>query len=126
SIYICGLVFKWIEEEIGGLSKMLELNRKKSSMIYNAIDNSAGFYKGTVDNKNDRSLMNVTFKLPTPELDAKFIEEAKKRKMSGLKGYRTVGGIRASIYNAHPLKGVETLVDFMEEFRKTHEKEANA
>ncbi|PLX17132.1 MAG: 3-phosphoserine/phosphohydroxythreonine transaminase [Candidatus Muiribacterium halophilum] len=118
SIYICGLVFKWVEEEIGGLDKMYDLNKRKAQKIYDAIDNSNGFYRSPVVNENQRSLMNIPFVLPTPELDAKFIEEAGKLKMLNIKGYRTVGGIRASIYNAHPMKGVDTLVNFMEEFRK--------
>lgn len=117
SIYICGLVFKWIEKEIGGLDKMYELNKKKAGLIYSAIDNSEGFYRSPVTVEGQRSLMNIPFVLPNPELDAKFLEEAGKLGMKNLKGYRTVGGIRASVYNAHPIEGVEALVKFMEDFK---------
>jgi phosphoserine aminotransferase len=120
AIYICGLVFKWIEKEIGGLDKMYELVKKKANMIYDAIDNSQGFYKSPVLKKEQRSMMNIPFVLPTKELDAKFIEEASSKGMKSLKGYRTVGGIRASVYNAHPVEGVKALTDFMEEFRKAN------
>lgn len=116
AIYIVGLVFKWLEE-LGGLKEIEKMNIKKSDLLYNAIDNSNGFYRGTAA-KKDRSWMNVTFVLKTPELDAKFIEEAKKYKLMSLKGYRTVGGIRTSIYNAFPYEGVVELVKFMEKFQK--------
>ncbi len=115
-IYIAGLVFKWLLN-IGGLDEIYRRNVEKAKILYDAIDASDGFYKGTVV-PEDRSLMNVTFRLPNEDLEKKFVEEAKKRDMDGLKGHRSVGGIRASIYNAFPKKGVETLVTFMEEFRK--------
>ncbi|MDD2716562.1 MAG: phosphoserine transaminase [Candidatus Wallbacteria bacterium] len=115
SIYICGLVFKWIEA-LGGLKKMEEINLKKAGLIYDAIDNSKGFYKAYVTSKQDRSLMNINYRLPSTELDDKFIEEAKKAGIIGVKGYRTVGGIRASTYNAMPMEGVQALAKFMSEF----------
>lgn len=117
-IYIAGLVFKWLLN-MGGLDEMYKRNVEKAKILYDAIDSSDGFYRGTVV-PEDRSLMNVTFRLPNEELEKKFIEEAKKRDMDGLKGHRSVGGIRASIYNAFPKKGVETLATFMEEFRKNN------
>ncbi|MEG8947798.1 3-phosphoserine/phosphohydroxythreonine transaminase [Rosettibacter firmus] len=117
-IYIAGLVFKWLLN-MGGLDEMYKRNVEKAKILYDAIDSSDGFYRGTVV-PEDRSLMNVTFRLPNEELEKKFIEEAKKRDLDGLKGHRSVGGIRASIYNAFPKKGVETLVTFMEEFRKNN------
>jgi len=115
SIYMVGLVLAWVES-IGGLEEMEKRNKKKASLIYNAIDNSNGFFKG-FSNKKDRSLMNVTFKLPNEELDSSFIKEAEKRGLIGIKGYRTLGGIRASIYNAHPIEGIHKLVELMEEFK---------
>ncbi|MCX7797625.1 MAG: 3-phosphoserine/phosphohydroxythreonine transaminase [Melioribacter sp.] len=118
-IYIAGLVFKWLLS-IGGLDEMYKRNVEKAKILYEAIDSSDGFYKGTVAVPEDRSIMNVTFRLPNEELEKKFLEEAKKRDMDGLKGHRSVGGIRASIYNAFPKKGVEALVTFMEEFRKNN------
>lgn len=118
-IYIAGLVFKWLLN-MGGLDEMYKRNVEKAKILYDAIDSSDGFYQGTVKVPEDRSLMNVTFRLPNEELEKKFIEEAKKRDLDGLKGHRSVGGIRASIYNAFPKKGVETLVTFMEEFRKNN------
>lgn len=127
NIYICGLVFKWLEE-LGGLSQMEKINEKKASLIYDAVDNSTGFYKATAD-KQDRSLMNINFRLPSAELDEQFIQEAKKLGMIGVKGYRTVGGIRASVYNAMPVEGAEKLALFMKEFMERNagksEKSAN-
>lgn len=117
-IYVAGLVFKWLLN-MGGLDEMYRRNVEKAKILYDAIDASDGFYKGTVVPEY-RSLMNVTFRLPNEELEKKFIEEAKKRDFDGLKGHRSVGGIRASIYNAFPKKGVEDLVTFMEEFRKNN------
>ncbi|MBX3006583.1 MAG: 3-phosphoserine/phosphohydroxythreonine transaminase [Melioribacteraceae bacterium] len=117
-IYIAGLVFKWLLN-MGGLEAMYKLNLEKAGILYNAIDSSNGYYKGTTA-VDDRSLMNVTYRLPNEELEKKFIDEAKKKGFEGLKGHRIVGGIRASIYNAFPKKGVEDLVAFMEEFKKNN------
>lgn len=117
-IYIAGLVFKWLLN-MGGLEAMYKLNLEKAGILYNAIDSSNGYYKGTTA-VEDRSLMNVTYRLPNEELEKKFIDEAKKKGFEGLKGHRIVGGIRASIYNAFPKKGVEDLVAFMEEFKKNN------
>jgi phosphoserine aminotransferase len=107
-------VLKWIEEKIGGLEKMEEINRKKAGLLYDFFD-SSDFYRGTAE-KDSRSLMNVTFRLPSEELEANFVAEAAKNNLGGLKGHRSVGGCRASIYNAMPMEGIEALVDFMKEF----------
>jgi phosphoserine aminotransferase len=115
-IYIIKLVTKYLLSN-GGLEKMYEINKKKAKLLYDAIDNSNGFYKGHAE-KDSRSLMNVTFNLATPELEKKLIDEATKAGFSGLKGHRSVGGLRASIYNAFPVKGVEDLVTFMSDFQK--------
>jgi phosphoserine aminotransferase len=115
SIYIIGLVMKWIENT-GGLAKINENNIVKAKYIYDAIDTSEGFYKGTVD-KESRSLMNITFRLPSEELEEKFIKEAKQNAMVGLKGHRDVGGCRASTYNALPLKACYDLSLFMNDFK---------
>lgn len=117
TIYVIGLVTRWLLEEVGGLEKMHELNRKKAGLLYDAIDQSGGFYRGHAD-KSCRSLMNVTFRLPSEELEKKFAAEAEAKGMSGLKGHRSVGGLRASIYNAFPIEGVQALVDFMGDFQK--------
>jgi phosphoserine aminotransferase len=118
SIYIVGLVLEWIES-IWGLAEIEKRNIEKANLIYDTIDNSDGFYQGFAA-KKDRSLMNVTFKLPTPELDQEFIKEATENGLIGIKGYRTVGGIRASIYNAHPIEGVKKLVELMKNFKQKH------
>jgi phosphoserine aminotransferase len=117
-VYMAGLVFKWLLN-LGGLDEMYKRNKEKAQILYDAIDSSDGYYKGTVV-KEDRSLMNVTFRLPNEELEKKFIDEAKSKGFEGLKGHRSVGGIRASIYNAFPKKGVEELVQFMEDFKKNN------
>ena len=114
-IYICGLVFKWLKK-LGGLEKMKEMNEKKAKILYDFLDKSK-LFKGTVE-KNSRSLMNVPFVTGSEEMDKKFIEEAKNEGLVQLKGHRTVGGMRASIYNAMPIEGVRALVDFMEKFEK--------
>ncbi len=114
-IYICGLVFKWLKK-LGGLSVMKEINVKKAKILYDFLDNSK-LFKGTVE-KNSRSIMNAPFITGNDELDKKFIEEAKNNGLVQLKGHRTVGGMRASIYNAMPIEGVEALVKFMEKFEK--------
>ena len=115
NIYICGKVFKWIKK-MGGLSAMKEHNEKKAKILYDFLDESKMF-KGTV-RKEDRSLMNVPFVTDSEELNAKFIKEAAEAGFVNLKGHRTVGGMRASIYNAMPIEGVEKLVEFMREFEK--------
>ncbi|MBQ1801890.1 3-phosphoserine/phosphohydroxythreonine transaminase [Lachnobacterium bovis] len=115
NIYICGKVFKWLKK-LGGLEKMKELNEEKAKVLYDFLDQSK-LFKGTVE-KKDRSLMNVPFVTGDKELDAKFVEEAAKAGFVNLKGHRTVGGMRASIYNAMPKEGVEKLVEFMREFEK--------
>jgi phosphoserine aminotransferase len=114
AIYTVQLVLKWIEEKIGGLEKMDELNKKKAGLLYDLFD-SSDFYRGTAE-KNSRSMMNVTFRLPNEELEKTFVAEAAKNKLGGLKGHRSVGGCRASIYNAMPVEGIETLIDFMKMF----------
>jgi phosphoserine aminotransferase len=118
TIYIMGLVFKWLLG-MGGLDVMYKKNVEKAGILYSAIDGSDGYYRGTTA-LEDRSLMNVTYRLPSEELEKKFIEEAKKVGFEGLKGHRSVGGIRASIYNAFPQHGVEALVDFMNQFKKNN------
>jgi phosphoserine aminotransferase len=115
-IYTIGLVLKWIDERIGGLEKMAEINEKKGQIIYDFLDRSS-FYRGTAE-KASRSLMNVTFRLPNEDLEAKFVAQAAKAGMGGLKGHRSVGGCRASIYNATGIDAVETLVSFMADFEK--------
>jgi phosphoserine aminotransferase len=115
AIYIMGLVFKWLLNN-GGLDGMYKRNIEKANHLYDYIDESNGFYKGTAV-KEDRSLMNVTFRLPSEELEKKIIQEATEKGFSGLKGHRSVGGLRASIYNAFPQKGVEDLVEFMKDFK---------
>ena len=112
-IYVCGKVFKWLKAQ-GGLSVMKEKNEKKADILYNFLDNSK-LFNGTV-RKEDRSLMNVPFITGNDELDAKFIKEATEAGFVNLKGHRTVGGMRASIYNAMPIEGVEKLVEFMKKF----------
>lgn len=112
-IYICGKVFRWLKK-MGGLSAMKELNEKKAKILYDFLDQSELFH-GTVVEK-DRSLMNVPFVTGNEELDAKFVKEAKAAGFENLKGHRTVGGMRASIYNAMPIEGVKALVEFMKKF----------
>ena len=112
-IYICGKVFKWLKK-MGGLEAMKAHNEKKAAILYDFLDNSKMF-KATVE-KKDRSLMNVPFITGNDELDAKFIKESKAAGFENLKGHRSVGGMRASIYNAMPIEGVEKLVEFMKKF----------
>ena len=117
AIYVIGEVLKWIEAK-GGLEAREEDNRQKAKIIYDILD-SSDFYRGTVVTE-DRSWMNVPFRLPSEELEKKFIAEAKAKNMIGLKGHRSVGGCRASIYNSLPMNAVETLAQFMHEFEKTN------
>ncbi len=114
AIYICKLVLDWIKNDIGGLEKMKELNEKKANLLYDFLDNSKMF-RGTVV-KEDRSLMNIPFITGNEELDKKFVKEVTAKGFVNLKGHRSVGGMRASIYNAMPIEGVQALVDFMKEF----------
>ena len=118
-IFVVGRTLKWIIKE-GGLEAVQARNENKAKLIYDIFDAHPEFYKGSVVNKEDRSLMNVTWNLPTPELEEKFIAEAKPKKMLGLKGHRSVGGMRASMYNACPMESVELLAKYMEEFYKTN------
>ncbi len=114
-IYICGKVFRWLKK-MGGLEEMKKRNEKKAAILYDYLDQSRLFH-GTVE-KKDRSIMNVTFVTGNPDLDAKFVKEAKAAGLENLKGHRTVGGMRASIYNAMPVEGVEALVAFMKKFEE--------
>ena len=116
-IYICGLVFKWLRHEIGGLDKIAQLNHDKAGILYDAIDSSNDYYRGHAT-KDCRSFMNVTFRLPDEDLEKRFIKEATAAGLDGLKGHRSVGGLRASIYNAFPKSGVERLAAFMADFRQ--------
>jgi phosphoserine aminotransferase len=118
-LFVVGRTLKWIIKE-GGLEIIHARNQKKAKLIYDIFDAHPEFYKGSVVNKEDRSLMNVTWNLPTPELEEKFIAEAKPKKMLGQKGHRSVGGMRASIYNACPVESVELLAKYMEEFYKAN------
>ncbi|HXI28594.1 MAG TPA: 3-phosphoserine/phosphohydroxythreonine transaminase [Vicinamibacterales bacterium] len=115
AVYALGLVMKWLIGQ-GGLSAMATANERKAGKLYGEIDRT-GFYRGTA-NKNDRSLMNVTFRLATEELEKQFIKESTAAGLDGLKGHRSVGGMRASIYNAFPEEGVDALVAFMKEFER--------
>jgi phosphoserine aminotransferase len=116
AIYVSDLVLKWIEESVGGLDQMEKMNNQKSDLLYGYLD-SQDFYRGTA-RPDSRSRMNVTFRLPTPELEQQFLAEATAARLGGLKGHRSVGGCRASIYNAVTLEAVKALVDFMKEFLK--------
>ena len=115
-IYVCKLVLEWLRDEIGGLEAMKAINEKKAGMLYDFLDNSR-LFKGTVE-KNSRSLMNIPFVTGNEELDAKFVKEAAAAGFVNLKGHRSVGGMRASVYNAMPVEGVEKLVAFMAQFEK--------
>lgn len=115
AVYVLGKVARWLTEDIGGLAAMEKQNREKAQLLYGVIDSATGFYQGHAKPES-RSMMNVTFTLPSDELQAKFIAEAGERDLASLKGHRSVGGIRASIYNAMPREGVETLASFMKDF----------
>ena len=116
SVYTVQLILKWIEEEIGGLDKMTAFNQEKADLLYQTIDASE-FYKGTAD-VDSRSRMNVTFRLPTEDLEAQFVAEAIEHQLGGLKGHRSVGGCRASIYNPTTVEAVQALCDFMKSFEQ--------
>jgi phosphoserine aminotransferase len=117
-VYAINLVLKWLEEIVGGLKKMEEANREKADLLYGFIDQS-DFYRGTAD-ADSRSLMNVTFRLANEDLEPTFVAEAQKQGLGGLKGHRSVGGCRASIYNATGIEAVKSLVAFMRTFEKEH------
>ncbi len=114
AVYVVNLVMKWLEETIGGLAKMEAINQQKARLIYEYLDGQ-DFYRGTAV-PDSRSHMNITFRLPTPELEETFLKLATANGLGGLKGHRSVGGCRASLYNAVPLESVQALVDFMKEF----------
>lgn len=116
AIYTVQLVLKWLEENVGGLKEMAEINEIKANMLYDLLDGGE-FYRGTADVES-RSKMNVTFRLPSEDLEKKFVAEALENDLGGLKGHRSVGGCRASIYNAVPVESVEALVDFMKRFER--------
>lgn len=118
AIYIVGKVVAWIKN-CGGLEEMARRNKIKAKLLYDAIDSSDGFYRGHAE-KDSRSFMNVTFRLPNEELEKKFVAEALEKNLSGVKGHRSVGGMRASIYNAMPIEGAQALADFMDKFRKAN------
>ena len=118
-IYVVMLVTRWLRDDVGGVTKMGERNREKAELLYERIDGAPSFYRGHAD-AGSRSLMNVTFRLPSEELDAAFVSEASERGMVELRGHRSIGGIRASIYNAMPVEGVEALAAFMDEFHERH------
>ena len=117
AIYMLGLVTKWLIGQ-GGLSAIAAINERKAGKLYKEIDRT-GFYRGTAQ-KDSRSLMNVTFRLPSEELEKQFVKDAEKSRLDGLKGHRSVGGIRASIYNAFPEAGIDALTSFMQEFERRH------
>lgn len=114
-VFVINETLKWIKND-GGLAAIEERNNHKAKLIYDMIDENPNFYKGTVTNPEDRSIMNITFNLPTEELEDKFVKEATAKHLDGLKGHRSVGGIRASIYNACPVESCQALVDFMKDF----------
>ncbi len=118
-VYILLEIFRWLEAQ-GGLAAMEKRNAAKAGLIYEAIDSSNGFYKGTVSIQEQRSHMNVTYRLPSEALTDEFVKSAAAAQMVGLKGYRTVGGIRASIYNAMPVEGCKALAEFMKDFASKH------
>ena len=119
AIYICKLVLEWLKNDIGGLAEMKKINEKKAAMLYDYLDSSK-LFKGTVEKKY-RSMMNIPFVTGSEELDAEFVKAASAAGFVNLKGHRTVGGMRASIYNAMPVEGVEKLVAFMKEFEAAHQ-----
>ena len=116
AVYVVEKVLRWLEEEVGGVEAIQTINERKAGKLYDRID-ATDFYRGAVD-PDSRSLMNVTFRLPSEDLEARFIEEAKGEGLLALKGHRSVGGIRASIYNACPEPAVDALVDFMSDFEE--------
>lgn len=115
AIYVSGLVCQWLADDVGGLKRMQEINGKKAALLYDVIDRHSGFYQGHA-RKEDRSIMNVVFRTPDEAIDKAFLSGAAEAGMTTLKGHRSLGGIRASIYNAMPVAGVEALAQFMDDF----------
>ena len=118
AIYMVGLVMKWLKG-LGGLAEMYKINQQKAGLVYSAIDSSGGFYRGHAV-PAARSIMNVPFRLPSEELEDSFVKESTKAELIGLKGHRSVGGLRASLYNALPLESAQALVSFMSDFQRRH------
>ncbi len=118
AIYMVGLVLKWLKS-LGGLPAMYEINQEKAELVYQAIDTSGGYYRGHAV-REARSIMNVPFRMPSEELEDLFVKESKKADLVGLKGHRSVGGLRASLYNALPVESAKALVDFMADFQQKH------
>jgi phosphoserine aminotransferase len=119
AIYVLMLVTRWLRDEVGGLEKQADANREKARLLYTEIDESDGFYRGHAD-AGSRSIMNVTFRLPSEELDRRFVAEAAAEGLVELKGHRSVGGIRASLYNAMTIEGTSALADFMRAFAEAN------
>ena len=119
AVYTLGLVAKWLEETIGGLEQMHGLNQRKAKLLYDVLDEFPSLYMGHAQ-PTDRSLMNVTFRFSDDDLQAQFLDRAAEQGLSNLKGHRSVGGIRASIYNAMPIEGVQALASFMSDFAAKH------
>ena len=119
AIYICKLSLEHLKK-LGGVAALEKINRKKAKLLYDVIDHSDGFYRGHAQ-PDSRSLMNVTFNLPTPELEQQCVADGLTQGLVGLKGHRSVGGMRASIYNAMPLEGVQALADFLKKFRENNQ-----
>jgi phosphoserine aminotransferase len=117
AVYVTGLVLSWVKEA-GGLQAIEKINDRKAEMVYGAMDANPEFYKGTVTDKASRSKMNITFRLPDEEKEKAFVAEAAKKGFHGLKGHRSVGGIRVSTYNAMPVEGIEKLAQFMDDFAR--------
>jgi len=116
AIYMIKLVLEWVKGQ-GGLAKIESINNEKALLVYGILDKYPDYYKSAVD-RDSRSIMNVTLRMGSEEMEKKFIEEAAKAGFHGLKGHRSVGGIRVSMYNALPLEGIQKLVSFMEDFKK--------
>ncbi len=118
-IYVLMLVARWLKNDVGGLAKMAKINREKAQLLYDLLDKHPQFYRGHA-HPDSRSVMNVTWRMPSEELEQAFVKQAQARGLVDLKGHRSVGGIRASIYNAMPREGVAALRDFMVEFHAHH------
>jgi len=121
AIYVVLLITRWLLNEIGGLARMADINRGKAELMYRMLDASEGFYRGRADPR-DRSRMNATFNLASPDMEKRFLAEAEAAGFSGLAGHRSTGGIRASLYNGLELSAVEQLAGFMEDFRLQYTK----